>query len=124
VLVVEDEDLVRKLAVALLERSGFTVMSAADGLEALDALKKAPVDLILSDVVMPRLGGEGLLRILREQGNETPVVFMSGNADGRLEREPLAQSCLLVSKPFSTSELLSALRRAQGPARPVPPPAA
>jgi CheY-like chemotaxis protein len=77
VLVVEDEPTIRELMAILLEEEGYAVRQAADGLEALETVEQYPVDLILSDVKMPRLDGASLARQLRERGDLIPVVLMS-----------------------------------------------
>ena len=77
VLVVEDEPVIRELMAILLEEEGYTVRLATDGVEALETVEQYSVDLILSDVKMPRLDGASLAHHLREQGNHLPVVLMS-----------------------------------------------
>ena len=79
VLVVDDDPVQRKLARAHLERTGFIVDTAADGLEALEAARRTPPDAILSDVLMPRLDGFKLCHALRQDPRfrSTPVVLHS-----------------------------------------------
>jgi len=77
VLIVEDE---RPLAHALelkLQGSGFTVSVAQDGQEALDLLKETKIDLILLDLVMPKMDGFSFLEAMKEAGNATPVIVTS-----------------------------------------------
>lgn len=77
VLVVEDEPTIRELMAILLEEEGYAVRQATDGVEALETVEQYPVDLILSDVKMPRLDGASLAHRLRARGNPLPVVLMS-----------------------------------------------
>ena len=77
VLVVEDEPAIREVVADLLEDEGYAVRQAADGLEAIDELEVDGVDLVLSDVRMPRLDGPALARRLRRHGYAVPVVLMS-----------------------------------------------
>src|SRR5918997_1077583 len=77
VLVVEDEPVIRELMAILLEEEGYTVRQATDGMEALETVEQYPVDLVLSDVKMPRLDGASLAHRLRERGDPLPVVLMS-----------------------------------------------
>src|SRR5215210_8144007 len=77
VLVVEDEPVIRELMAILLEEEGYTVRQACDGLEALETVDQHPVDLVLSDVKMPRLDGASLAHRLRAQANPLPVILMS-----------------------------------------------
>jgi CheY-like chemotaxis protein len=77
VLVVEDEPVIRELMAILLEEEGYTVRQATDGMEALETVEQYPVDLVLSDVKMPRLDGASLAHQLRARGDPLPVVLMS-----------------------------------------------
>jgi CheY-like chemotaxis protein len=115
ILIVEDDAALRASLIDLLEQWCYEVTAAANGEEALALLARAeaPVDAILSDVVMPRLGGIGLLKALRAQGCTTPLVLMSGHAHGE-ERSGLAEAGVVawIDKPPNTEELASALRHA------------
>ncbi len=101
VLVVEDEPTIRELMAILLEEEGYAVRQAADGLEALEAVEQHPVDLVLSDVKMPRLDGASLAHHLRARGDPLPVVLMSAvyaevDLPGvRFLRKPIAGEHLL-----------------------------
>jgi CheY-like chemotaxis protein len=107
VLIVEDEPAIRAVVAALLEEEGYTVRRARDGLEALSIIDSDPVDLILSDVVMPKLDGASLVRRLRQQGQFVPVVLMSAvYADVDLPGIPF------VPKPFDADRLLEAVATA------------
>ncbi|HVH11128.1 MAG TPA: PAS domain S-box protein, partial [Gemmatimonadales bacterium] len=82
VLVVEDDAQLRRSAKRTLEEAGYQVVTAADGLEALEALRQtAGVRLVFSDLVMPRLGGRGLYDAARREGHTVPFVFASGYTD-------------------------------------------
>ncbi|MFN7145748.1 MAG: ATP-binding protein, partial [Myxococcota bacterium] len=107
VLVVEDEPLVQESVVASLEDVGFRVHHADDGVAALDLLDGGlTVDLVLSDVRMPRLGGLELLGRLRARGLRMPVMLMSGNPLRVADAD-----CEVLAKPFSTEELVEEVRR-------------
>jgi CheY-like chemotaxis protein len=77
VLVVEDEPVIRELMAILLEEEGYVVRQAVDGLQALEMLEQHGIDLVLSDVKMPRLDGASLVQRLRARGDTIPVVLMS-----------------------------------------------
>ena len=77
ILVVEDEPVIRELMAMLLEDEGFTVRQAIDGLAALEVIEQHRVDLVLSDVMMPRLDGASLVHRLRSRGESIPIVLMS-----------------------------------------------
>jgi two-component system cell cycle sensor histidine kinase/response regulator CckA len=111
VLLVEDEALVRDFAARALTEGGYTVIVAESGEAALRmAQQGVAVDVVVTDVVMPALGGPELVRRLRERRAELPVVFMSGYA-GRAAGPvaPVGRHERLVQKPFGAQELLHAV---------------
>jgi CheY-like chemotaxis protein len=109
VLSIEDDDEVRTLARLVLEEAGFAVETARCAEDALDRLSgDAPIDLLLTDVVMPGMGGRAAARVAKEHRPETPVLFMSCFpaeivfADGT--------TGALLSKPFTPAALLRQVR--------------
>ncbi|MFO7894872.1 MAG: ATP-binding protein, partial [Longimicrobiales bacterium] len=105
VLVVEDQAAVRALAARVIERAGHTVITAANGREALAALdgRVAPVDMVLTDMVMPEMGGRELARHLRERWPELPILFMSGYDDELADQG--AEDSEFLAKPFTPAVL-------------------
>jgi len=115
VLVVEDDDLVRRFVRRALEDSGFTVLVAVDGQDAIERIESAsePVDLVLTDVVMPRVTGPELADRVALVAPGTPVLFMSGYMDEPfLATDTRLHSENLLQKPFSAAELRSRVRLA------------
>jgi hypothetical protein len=113
VMVVEDEPVVRRLTRTVLEESGYKVMEASDGAEALTLLARTngQVDLVLSDVVMPHMGGKALDEALRRQRPELPLLFMSGYAGQEVaDRGLLSPDASFIQKPFSPQELVQRVR--------------
>ena len=110
---VDDEPLVRRFAVRVLEEQGFRVSQAADGAEALRLLLEEPpdVDAVVSDIVMPRLNGVELMQILSSTHPQLPVLLMSGYASGELEGMGIAAPCAILPKPFAPERLVEELRR-------------
>jgi PAS domain S-box-containing protein len=108
ILVVEDEDAVRKLTCRILKREGYTVLEAPDGPRALDTWDEhsGEIDLLLTDVVMPGMSGKELAERL---GIEP--VFMSGYTDDVMLRHGM-EGLRLVQKPFDAQTLLGAIRSA------------
>ena len=106
ILVVDDEPLIRMDVADALRDAGFAVHEACDGVEALEALAQAQVQLVLSDVQMPRLDGFGLARRLRAERPGLPVVLASGfvRADG--VPADLADLAPVLAKPFPLDALL------------------
>ncbi len=110
ILVVEDEDSVRRVAVKTLEQFGHEVLGAGGGREALSVLDATAVDLVLSDVMMPDMTGPELQKALREAHIRVPVVFMSGFS-GEAGGIPL-EGASFLQKPFTRDDLRSAIRAA------------
>ena len=119
VLVVEDEASVRKLAVAILERQGYRVLEARNGVEALQLVDRAapPPSLILSDLVMPELGGIALAEELERRALRIPILFMSGFTERTVPRVEGGRSVSLLHKPFTLSSLTQAVRKVLDEAR-------
>src|SRR5437879_6138717 len=110
VLVVEDDDQLRRSAKRILEAAGYQIVTAADGLEALEALRQtAGVQLVFSDLVMPRLGGHALYDAARREGHTTPFLFASGYSDPE-RAASLDPSAPLLHKPWTESDLLTRIR--------------
>ncbi len=108
VLLVEDEDAVRLFGARALRNKGYKVLEAKNGENALEVIKGAedPVDLVITDVVMPVLDGPELVRRVREANPSMKVIFISGYAEDNL-REKLAESANVhfLPKPFSLQQL-------------------
>jgi PAS domain S-box-containing protein len=115
ILVVEDEQAVRAAVVKMLAGLGYTVLQAADGEKALDLIQGngGTIDLVLSDVVMPRMGGRELLERSREIEPEMSFLFSSGYTDARLRTLlDLERRTTFIAKPFSLEALATAVREA------------
>ena len=113
VLVVDDDvKLVQALA-RMLKSLGFQVVTATDGEEALSVVEslRTPIDAVLVDVVMPRLGGAELVERLAHRGLHPAIVYMSGYEDaGRLKRVLEMPNTPLLHKPFTLHALVVVLR--------------
>jgi signal transduction histidine kinase/ActR/RegA family two-component response regulator len=115
VLLVEDESAVRGLAARVLATAGFRVLAAADGFEALELLtvEGACVDVVVTDLVMPEMGGRPLREQLRLAFPRLPVLFMSGYpSDEAIGRGWVDPGDPLLQKPFSAEDLVRAVRTA------------
>ncbi|HYC52807.1 MAG TPA: ATP-binding protein [Gemmatimonadaceae bacterium] len=113
ILLVEDEDTVRRLARRVLESQGYTVLEAINGVDALRiaADYAGVIDLLLSDVVMPELGGRLLAERLTTARPDTEVLFMSGYTDDDiLRRGLLERGQRLIQKPFTATTLAHEVR--------------
>lgn len=119
VLVVDDDAAVRSLVCARLAREGYAVLEAADGEAALGLAAEQDPDLVITDIVMPGLGGREFVRRLRARSS-VPVIFLTGRVDDVEKVVGLALGADdYVTKPFSPPELMARvgalLRRAARP---------
>ena len=114
ILLVEDEDAVRAFAARALTQRGYSVVEAASGVEALEQVAAHPdIDLIVSDVVMPEMDGPTMLRHLREQGANKPIIFVSGYAEEAFARNlPEGEDFGFLPKPFTLKQLVEAVKQA------------
>jgi CheY-like chemotaxis protein len=113
ILLVEDEDDVRALAREVLERQGYTVVEASDGAQAVTVYEKegARIDLILTDVVMPRMSGREMVDRVRATRPDMRVLYMSGyTGDAIVRHGVLDASMLLLGKPFTPLALIAKVR--------------
>jgi CheY-like chemotaxis protein len=112
ILLVEDEDAIRRAAKRLLEKVGYTVLLAADGEEALDVFGRyeADIDLVITDLVMPHIGGLELHDTLRDQGKSVLFLFTSGYAGDADDNGSLDPALPFVHKPWDVDELLHRVR--------------
>jgi two-component system, cell cycle sensor histidine kinase and response regulator CckA len=112
-LLVEDEESVRRYARVALESLGYTVIEAANGLQALDraAMFDGPIHMLLTDVVMPEMGGRDLVERLRLQRPELHVLYMSGYTDDVIVRHGvIEESDAFLQKPFTPIDLARRVR--------------
>jgi PAS domain S-box-containing protein len=117
ILVVDDEPLVRDLSKTVLERTGFQVLSAEDGEQALEIYRREghTIDLVLLDYVMPRLNGAQVLKKLQEIDPEVCVLFSSGyHTDHEIHQLLAAGARGFVAKPYRPKELVQSIRRVLG----------
>jgi two-component system cell cycle sensor histidine kinase/response regulator CckA len=110
VLVVEDEDGVRRMLARALREGGYEVVEAGDGAEALERAAERRFDAVVTDVDMPRLGGLDLARRLGAERRAPPVLFVSGTGvDARETSRSGLPRWRFLGKPFSDAALLEAL---------------
>jgi two-component system cell cycle sensor histidine kinase/response regulator CckA len=113
ILVVEDEDEVRKLAVGILRKFGYRVLEASHGGDAFLICEqcKEPIHLLISDVVMPGMSGPDFARRLKFFYPEIKVLFISGYTDNALSQNGLLEEAVhFLQKPFSVEKLTGKVR--------------
>jgi len=114
ILVVDDEDSLRRVTVRILKKSGYEVLEAAGGQEALDlcARRDSPVDLVITDVVMPKMTGSELVTQLAERCPGVSVIYTSGYNTDMVVRHGVASDRVhFIPKPYSANALLALIAR-------------
>jgi CheY-like chemotaxis protein len=123
ILLVEDKEELRSTTRRVLERLGYTVIEAADGEEglALQRVERSRINLILSDVLMPKMGGPALYQAVRETDPSARFLFTSGYSESDIgQRSLLEPGVLFVAKPWTIADLARQVRKAlDRPATPV-----
>jgi DNA-binding response OmpR family regulator len=120
ILIVDDEPRYLRLLEANLRTEGYEVVTAADGAQAVDVFTNQPIDLVLMDVMMPKLDGFGATQRIREFSN-IPIIILTAKGDeqDRVRGLDLGADDYLV-KPFSATELLARVRAVLRRAQPTP----
>ena len=119
ILIVDDEPRYLRLLEANLRTEGYEVVTASDGAQAVDVFSNQPIDLVLMDVMMPKLDGFGATQRIREFSN-TPIIILTAKGDeqDRVRGLDLGADDYLV-KPFSATELLARVRAVLRSAQPA-----
>jgi two-component system cell cycle sensor histidine kinase/response regulator CckA len=105
--------MVRSVAERALTRHGYTVITADNGEDALEVLGRGdPIDLLISDVVMPGMDGPTMVREARQSRPDLKILFISGYAEEQLRKSIDIENVAFLPKPFSVIELAEAARRA------------
>ncbi len=115
ILIVEDEDLLREGVQEFLEMNDFTVVGAGDGVEALQWLQETPIDLVVTDLVMPKLDGVDFVAKLRQSHPNLPVIVVSGSSNSVIARYGLKSieipgANASIPKPFRSADLLAKIK--------------
>jgi CheY-like chemotaxis protein len=113
VLLVEDEDLVRNMSRQMLEDCGYRVIEARNGIEALSVFESQnqQIDLLLTDVVMPQMGGRELAEILAERHPRIRLLYTSGYTDDAIIRQgTITEDMNFIQKPFTFESLAKKVR--------------
>jgi DNA-binding response OmpR family regulator len=114
VLIIDDDEQVRAFLFEILERAGFAVVEAANGMEGLKLYRSQPTDLVITDLIMPEKEGvETIVELRREFPNARVIAISGGGRSGTKDYLAIAAKLgarRTVAKPFSRQELLDAVR--------------
>ncbi len=113
ILVADDNPKFQKLTQVVLEKNGFQVMLCNDGLEAKNLLERNPIDLVISDYMMPNMDGLQLLKALRHEGHDIPFILVTAHGSIESTMEALKLGTVeYLTKPFDPKEVVLAARKA------------
>ncbi len=113
ILVVDDESMMRNLLEKILSRDGYSVLNAEDGEQALEVLRTQKVDILISDIKMPRLDGFGLLKIVKMEFPDLGVIMMTAYGDAFTVKDALLLGAdEYITKPFKSYEISLVVERA------------
>jgi CheY-like chemotaxis protein len=115
ILLVDDEESVRRLATEILKRFGYAVLIASDGKECLELFsrEKDRIDLLILDLIMPEMGGSDCLREILKIAPEAKVIIASGYvANGQIDQALETGAKSFVTKPYDARQLLERVRKA------------
>ncbi len=102
ILIAEDNAAIRRALTRFFQEKGYAVEAAEDGLAALKAIERERPDVMLLDMLMPRLDGLGVIREVRARGWDLPIVLLTGSADAELAKRSLSLGARdFLVKPFS-----------------------
>jgi len=114
ILIIDDEPQIRSMIRLILERAGYSAMEAADGVEGIRRFRENPVNLIITDLIMPNKDGIGMIIELKKEFPDAKIIAMSGGGLNRPEgylrgAQKLGAACTL-SKPINRQELLRVVK--------------
>jgi DNA-binding NtrC family response regulator len=114
ILIVDDEEIIRDFLFEVLNED-YQISVASDGDEAIEQLQVSSFDLIITDLKMPRVSGEEVVKFARDHDPESKVIVISGYSSlYTVSQSVSCGACAFLSKPFSIKELLQAVSRAIG----------
>lgn len=114
ILLIDDEKIVLKRLLPALEKSGYDVKTFDNGTEALECLEKEQFDIVVTDVLMPDVGGIKVLEQVMSRAPATKVIVITGYATIEMAREALAKGAFdFIAKPFKPNDLRTIISKAE-----------
>ena len=114
ILIIDDEAPIRSMIRLILERAGYAVAEASDGVEGIRCFREAPADLIITDLIMPNKDGIGMIIELKKEFPTVRIIAMSGGGlnrpEGYLRGAQKLGAAYTLSKPINRNELLRAVK--------------
>ena len=114
ILIIDDESQIRSMLKLMLERDGYEVVEAPDGMEGIRVYRQNPADLIITDLIMPNKDGIGMIIDLKKEFPDAKIIAMSGGGlnkpDGYLEGAKKLGAACTLTKPIDREEMLRAVK--------------
>ena len=114
ILIIDDEPQIRSMLTLMLEREGYEVVEASDGVAGIKIYRQSPVDLIITDLIMPNKDGIGMIIDLKKEFPDVKIIAMSGGGlnkpDGYLKGGKKLGAACTLTKPIDREEMLRAVR--------------
>ncbi len=111
VLIIDDEDSIRDVLVNFFDELGYHILTARDGRGGVTEFKNNSVDLVITDIVMPREEGIGTIREIRKQSKSVKIIAMTGFVGSYLQEAITLGADDSIGKPFTSEELMSVIER-------------
>lgn len=113
ILLVDDEQIMRDLLQKILDREGYRILTAEDGAMACEILKREPIDIVVTDMKMPRMNGFELLEIIKQKHPSVGVIIMTAYGDTYTVKDALLLGAdEYITKPFKSYEISLVVERA------------
>jgi len=113
ILIVDDEEMMRNLLEKILSREGYRILTAVDGVEALEILKADSINLVISDMKMPRMDGFELLKVIKREHANIGIIIMTAYGDTYTVKDALLLGAdEYITKPFKSYEISLVVERA------------
>ena len=114
ILIIDDEPQIRSMLTLMLEREGYEIVEAADGVAGIKIYRQNPADLIITDLIMPNKDGIGMIIDLKKEFPDVKIIAMSGGGlnkpDGYLKGAKKLGAACTLTKPIDREEMLNAVR--------------
>ena len=114
ILIIDDEPQIRSMLTLMLEREGYEIVEAADGVAGIKIYRQNPADLIITDLIMPNKDGIGMIIDLKKEFPDVKIIAMSGGGlnkpDGYLKGAKKLGAACTLTKPIDREEMLKAVR--------------
>ncbi len=111
ILIVDDEQSIREVLITFFDEQGYDVLTANDGREGIALFESNPTDIVITDIVMPRVEGIETIRKIRKLSRTVKIIAMTGYVDSYLKEAMILGADDSINKPFNTEDLMAVVNR-------------